>query len=93
MDKIVVVFTMKTCGFCEQFKTKLNDNNIEFVNRDIHENKEEYDAFVKVTGNDFVPSFMVIESPNENPVSHLYAPGRDYEDLDKALNIIKEHVG
>jgi len=93
MDKIVVVFTMKTCGFCEQFKTKLTENNINFVNRDINENKEEYDAFVKATGNDFVPSFMVIESPNENPVSHLYAPGKDFEDLDKALGIIKEHIG
>lgn len=93
MDKIIVVFTMKTCGFCEQFKTKLIENNIEFVNRDIHENKEEYDAFVKSTGNDFVPSFMVIESPNNNPTSHLYAPGKDFEDLDKALGIIKEHLG
>lgn len=93
MDKIVVVFTMKTCGFCEQFKTKLTENNIGFVNRDIHENKEEYDAFVAATGNDFVPSFMVIESPNENPKSHLYAPGKDFEDLDKALGIIKEHLG
>lgn len=93
MDKIVVVFTMKTCGFCEQFKSKLFENNIEFVNRDIHENKEEYDAFVKATGNDFVPSFMIIESPNENPTSHLYAPGKDFEDLDKAVGIIKEHLG
>ena len=93
MDKIVVVFTMKTCGFCEQFKGKLTENNIEFVNRDINEHKEEYDAFVKATGNDFVPSFMVIESPNENPKSHLYAPGKDFEDLDKALGIIKEHLG
>ena len=93
MDKILVLFTMKGCGFCEQFKTKLNENNIIFVNRDIHENKEEYDMFVKKTGNDFVPSFMIIESPNENPVSHLYAPGNDFDDLDKAVSIIKEHVG
>jgi thiamine pyrophosphokinase len=47
--------------------------------------------FVKKTGNDFVPSFMIIESPNENPVSHLFAPGKDFDDLDKAVTIIKEH--
>jgi glutaredoxin len=92
MDKVLVVFTMNGCGFCEQFKTKLHENNIEFVNRDINENQDEYNMFVKATGNDFVPSFMVIESPNENPVSHLYAPGRDYQDLDRAISIIKEHV-
>ena len=93
MDKIVVVFTMKGCAFCDQFKKMLKEENIDFVNRDIQENKDEYDMFVKSTDNDFVPSFMVIESPNENPVSHLYAPGRDYEELDKAVSIIKEHIG
>jgi glutaredoxin len=93
MDKMVVLFTMKGCAFCDQFKKMLKEENIDFVNRDIQENKDEYDMFVKSTGNDFVPSFMVIESPNENPVSHLYAPGRDYEELDKAVSIIKEHIG
>jgi glutaredoxin len=93
MDKIVVVFTMAGCGFCEQFKGMLKEQNIDFVNRDINENKDEYDSFVKATGNDFVPSFMVIDSPNENPTSHLYAPGRDFQDLDKAVSIVKEHVG
>lgn len=92
MDKIIVLFTMQGCAFCEQFKIKLNENNIDFVNRDINENKEEYDLFVKATGNDFVPSFMIIESQDMNPISHLFAPGRDFEDLDKAVNIIKEHI-
>jgi glutaredoxin len=93
MDKVVVLFTMKGCAFCEQFKNMLKEEKIEFVNRDIVENKDEYDMFVKATSNDFVPSFMVIESPNNNPISHLYAPGRDYEELDKAVSIIKEHIG
>jgi glutaredoxin len=93
MDKVVVLFTMKGCAFCEQFKKMLKEEKIEFVNRDIQENKDEYDMFVKATGNEFVPSFMVIESPNNNPISHLYAPGRDYEELDKAVSIIKEHIG
>lgn len=93
MDKMVVLFTMKGCAFCEQFKKMLKEEKIDFVNRDIQENKDEYEMFVKSTGNEFVPSFMVIESPNENPVSHLYAPGRDYEELDKAVSIIKEHLG
>jgi glutaredoxin len=93
MDKVVVLFTMKGCAFCEQFKNMLKGEKIEFVNRDIQENKDEYEMFVKATGNEFVPSFMVIESPNNNPISHLYAPGRDYEELDKAVSIIKEHIG
>jgi len=47
--------------------------------------------FVEVTGNDFVPAFMLIENPeSETPTSNLYAPDRDFEDIDEGLKIIKE---
>ena len=37
MDKLLVVFTMKGCPFCDMMKDKLNENEIEFVERDIDE--------------------------------------------------------
>jgi hypothetical protein len=49
--------------------------------------------FKEITGNDFVPSFMIVESPDDEPVSHLFAPERDYNEIDEGVNIIKEHFG
>ena len=92
MDKILVLFTMKGCPYCEIMKEKLNENEINFVDRDIDEYSEEYDLFVEVTENDFVPSFMIIESPEKNPKTHLYAPERDFNELDDGIKIIKEHL-
>lgn len=92
MDKILVLFTMKGCPYCEIMKEKLNENEIDFVDRDIDEYSEEYDLFVEVTENDFVPSFMIIESPEKNPKTHLYAPERDFNELDDGIKIIKEHL-
>jgi hypothetical protein len=47
--------------------------------------------FVEATGNDFVPAFMLIENPeSETPITNLYAPDRDFEDVDQGLEIIKE---
>jgi glutaredoxin len=91
MDKIAVVFTMKGCPHCVTFKAMLNESGIDYVDRDIEEFEEEYDMFVEITGNDFVPAFMLIEnSESEKPKTGLFAPDRDFEDIDHGLKIIKE---
>lgn len=91
MDKIAVVFTMKSCPHCTEFKNMLEESNINFIDRDIDEYGDEYDMFVEATGNDFVPAFMLIENPeSEKPNTGLFAPDRDYEDLEQGLGIIRE---
>jgi glutaredoxin len=91
MDKIAVVFTMKSCPHCHDFKKMLTEAGIDFIDRDIDEHEEEYDMFVEATGNDFVPAFMLVENPeSEKPITGLYAPDRDFEDVEQGLNIIRE---
>jgi hypothetical protein len=34
---------------------------------------------------------MVIETYGDKPKSHLYAPERDYNEIDEGIEIIKEH--
>jgi glutaredoxin len=94
MDKLLFIFTMEGCSFCVQMKDKLKESNIDFIERDIFEHNDEYEMFVEVTQNDFVPAFMIIENPDkDNEKSHLFAPDRDYEDIDGGVSIIKEHFG
>mgnify|MGYP003339215800 FL=1 len=91
MDKIAVIFTMKSCPFCSMLKEMLDKEEITYIDRDIEEFEEEYDMFVEATGNDFVPAFMLIENyEGETPTTGLYAPDRDFEDIDHGLKIIKE---
>ena len=74
-------------------KEMLDKENITYYDRDINEHKEEYDMFVEATKNDFVPAFMLIESPeSEEPSTNLYAPERDFDDLEDGVSIIKEFV-
>jgi glutaredoxin len=88
--KQIVLFTMQGCGHCQHFKGMLNENKIEFHDRDIHQHPEEYEMF-KNAKNDFVPSFMIIDDENtEN--SELFAAEMDYKTLDEALNIIKQKI-
>jgi len=89
----VVVYTMEGCSHCVDFKEMLQKEGIEFVDRDIQENEEEYQVFVEVTQNDYVPSLLIIEEEEgENYKSFLYAPDRDYNELTEAVEIIKKHI-
>jgi glutaredoxin len=92
MDKVLILFTMKGCPFCEMMKEQLKESNIEFYERDIDENESEYDLFVEITENEYVPAFMIVESPNDVPKSYLYAPERDFNEIEDGVKIIKEHL-
>jgi glutaredoxin len=92
MDKLVIVYTMNGCPFCEMMKEQLKESNIEFYERDIDEHKDEYDMFVEITENDYVPAFMIVESPGEEPKSLLFAPERDFNEISEGIDIIKKHL-
>jgi glutaredoxin len=92
MDKLLIVFTMKGCPFCDMMKGQLAESNITFYERDIDEHKEEYDMFVEITENDYVPAFMIVESPGEEPNSLLFAPERDFNEISEGVDIIKKHL-
>ena len=92
MDKLAVLFTMKGCPFCVELKEMLDKENIPYVNRDIHEYEEEYELFVEVTENEYVPAFMLIESPEDNPTTELFAPDRDFDDINEGFELIKGFI-
>ena len=59
----------------------------------IDEYKDEYDLFVELTDNEFVPSFMILNQPPESPDPKLFAPERDFEEIDDGVEIIKKELG
>jgi len=94
MDKLLILFTMDGCPFCQIMKDRLNEEEIEYYERDINIYQEEYDMFKEITENDFVPAFMIVESPDtDDHKSYLFAPERDYNEIEEGVAIIKEHFG
>lgn len=92
MEKLhVIVYTMKGCPFCEEFKEMLTNESIDFYERDIDEFQEEYDTYSKITENDMVPALLIIESKKGKNKSFLYAPERNYNELTEAVDLIKTH--
>lgn len=90
-EKLIVVYTMKGCPFCDIMKNQLKENQISFVERDIDDESDEYDLFVKaVDGNNYVPAFMIIETDGIDHNTKFYAPSRDYDEIEQGVKIIKE---
>jgi glutaredoxin len=92
MDNLtVVVYTMKTCPHCTEFKNLLKKESINFIDRDIDKFEDEYDMFSKITENEMVPAVLVIEGDEKKHQSYLYAPERNYNELTEAVDLIKRH--
>lgn len=91
MEQLIVLYTMEGCPFCVTMKEQLESENIPFIVRDIDEEEEEYDMFVKaVGGNDYVPAFMIIETDGTKHKTEFFAPDRDYNEISDGVKIIKE---
>jgi len=91
--KVTVVYTMKGCPFCTQIKEEFTENNILFIERDIDEYEEEYNEFVEVTNNEYVPALMLmtLDEKDEPYNVKLLAPDRDYQDIYEGLSMVKEY--
>jgi len=91
MDKILVVYTMKGCPWCDLLKKQLKESNLDFYDRDINIHENEYKDFVKITNSEFIPAFLIIDNQNEEPVNYFYVPDKHFETIDEGVKIIKEH--
>ena len=69
----------------------LDESNIEYFDRDIDENSEEYDLFSKINKNDMIPAILIIETEGDEVAAYQYVPDRDYNELTEALAIIENH--
>lgn len=90
MSKHVIIFSMKGCPHCHEFKEMLNNENIEYIDADIEDHSDEYEMFVQITENDFVPAIMLVDEENSN--NKFYTPDRDFEDLEQGVELIKKYI-
>ncbi len=92
--KVTVVFTMKGCPYCSMIKEELNKENISFIERDIDDFEEEYDEFVSLTENDFLPALMLLTINEKEETSNveLLAPERDFNDIYEGVEMVKNYL-
>jgi|10_taG_2_1085330.scaffolds.fasta_scaffold294159_2 glutaredoxin len=80
MEKKVIIYTNKTCSYCKQMVKKLNEEKINFIER----NNEEFTGeWYKVSNHTGLPMFPTILVNN-----NYLVPGRDFNSLDQVIGMI-----
>jgi glutaredoxin len=68
----------------------LKNDNIPYVEVDIDNNHNLWDQVVNQTGHNVVPSVFIQKEENDD--GPIYIPGKDFEDEDTIVNIIKTYI-
>jgi hypothetical protein len=75
-------------------KEELDKENIVYLERNIHEFEDEYEEFVNITENEYVPALMLLTLDDEDNPSdvRLLAPERDFQDIYEGVELVKGYV-
>jgi len=90
MANKIIIFTLDNCIHCKSLKKRLKNDSISFVDVDIDMNQEIWDDVVNQTGHNVVPSVYI--QKDEMDDGPIYIPGKDFEDEETIVNIIKTYI-
>lgn len=86
----IAVFTLNSCRLCAELKNRLNELSISFHDIEITRNRELWDTILSQTGHDSLPTVFIQTDDEGNGL--VYTPGRDFQDLDEIIEIIKKNI-
>jgi glutaredoxin len=85
----VLVFSLNDCIHCKDLKTRLTNTKISFKDFDIDEHRSFWKEIVKQTGENVVPTLCLYD--NDEKIN-IFIPGKDFNNGDEAINIIKKYT-
>jgi len=90
----IYLFSMEGCPHCQEMKGMLDNAKIDYEEKDINEYDDEYEWFMKlVDDNEFVPAFLCVYIDDDKISRHLVmAPDRDFQELEEALEKVKNFI-
>lgn len=88
MKDTIVVFTLNGCGHCTNLKKRLTDISIPYQEVEINQNRQIWDQVVSQTGHNVLPTVFIKSEGTD--VGEIYIPGRDYQNEDEIVEILKK---
>ena len=85
----VFVFSLSDCIHCKDLKTKLNNSKISFKDLDIDQHESIWEEILKQTGDNVVPTVCLYDG---NEKAHIFVPGKDFNNGDEVIEIIKKYT-
>ena len=86
----VCVFTLEGCPYCDDLKSRLQKEGIEYVEYSIEEHKNLWDQIVNKLNHDFLPTVFL--KNNENRSGVVLMPNITVENEDDMIQKIRENT-
>jgi len=86
----IAVFTLNGCVHCAELKNKLRKQSIHFHDIEITKNRVLWESIISQTGDDILPTVFIQTDKEGN--GQVYTPGRDFQDIDEVIEIIKNNI-
>lgn len=80
-DKNIIMYTMKSCGYCAKMKKSLNESEVEFEERNKDEWKDEWEKVKAITRSAVFPTFVVGKE--------YIVPNRDFHNPKEAIQTLQ----
>jgi glutaredoxin len=80
-DKNIIMYTMKSCGYCAKMKKSLKESEVEFEERNKDEWKEEWEKVKAITRSAVFPTFVVGKE--------YIVPNRDFHNPQEAIQTLQ----
>ena len=80
-ERKIIMYTMKSCGYCAQMKKALKEAEIEVETRDKDEWKEEWDKVKAITRSAVFPTFTIGKE--------YILPNRDFQNPNEAVQTLQ----
>jgi|TARA_R110002020_G_scaffold31127_11_gene97466 glutaredoxin len=90
MDKLIILYSQQGCPYCIELKESLDNENIDYVVRDIDKYRLEWDKVNKITDNEYVPTALVLNMKEKK--RKFLAPDRDWDEIPECVDKIKKLI-
>lgn len=90
MNDKIVVFTLNGCSHCDELKENLDSLSIPYHDIEITQNEKIWNKVVSQTGFNVLPTVFIPTDSEGNGT--IYIPGRDFQNKDEIVQIIKRHI-
>jgi glutaredoxin 3 len=86
--KSIFIFTKNGCPQCRELKQRLNNLSIPFKDIEVTLNRDLWNQVVTQTGYDVLPTVFIKDDNGSSGL--VYTPGRDFQDIDEIIEILKK---
>ncbi len=86
----IVLYSMEGCPYCDELKGYLQNEGMDYKPIDIEEKEHLWEKVKNITGEDYVPTAMVVNTDTGSP--KFFVPDVHFEEPKECFELVKDYI-